>query len=263
MPATKSRKSTVKDTPIRKKRKNPNFDINVNINVIDRPKKVGKTKIALVVDRSGSMESVREAAYQAINEQIGTIKRGSKDNKLDTEVLYIQFDDVVEKVFQKNATALESIGRHQYAPRNSTALRDAVWQAIHTLDNGTEDTTTSYLIIVISDGYENASKMVTGKVLADKIKQLQNTGSWSFVYMMSNVNLAEFSESVNAPVGNAASWTFNNDGLKLASYNIGAGVSDYLSCRSDTVGGYATSNFMSTGGATGTITVHNTITNPK
>lgn len=240
--ATK-RKKTIKKTS-KSKKLVPQIDVNVNVTVNEKTnKRVGtKTKIALVVDRSGSMTEVREAAFQGINEQIETIRRNADKNG-DTEVLYIQFSDIVERVFRKQARDLRLIERRDYNPEGSTALRDAVWTAISDLDNGSSDKDTAYLVIVISDGWENASR-TTARALADRIRQLQNSGQWTFTYMMSNIDLSQFRNTVYAHVNNSIVWDSSTDvGTRRAFNTIATSTSNYLRERKLTGGPYSTRCF--------------------
>lgn len=228
---TKTKKPKVKVVP-KAKRSSKKQDVNINITINggkgETKNKVAKTKIALVVDRSGSMSGVREQAWSGINEQLNTIKNNRKETD-DIDVTYIQFDNVIETVFNKKAQYLEPITREQYQPRNSTALRDAVWTAINQLECG--DPEMAYLVVVISDGYENASQLISEKQLAERIDRLQKSGQWTFTYMMSNIDLSKFRNEVNAFVGNSVIFDSTPAGTKKAFTYTANSVSNYMSSR--------------------------------
>lgn len=198
-----------------------------------RPKKEKKiTYVALVVDRSGSMQSVQESAFSGINEQINTLKKtGHKGG--ETFVTYIQFDNVTDLVFDKKAsTELTEITRDQYSPRGSTAMYDAVWSAIKRLKDGVVETKdTGYLVVVISDGWENASREVTGQQLADEIKTLQETGKWTFAYMLSNQDLTKVSKALNLNVNNMAAYTATSAGTHDAFGTMASSTANYMGLR--------------------------------
>src|SRR5574338_1175969 len=80
------------------------------------------TYVALVVDRSGSMSTIQRETFNSINERIKQLKKtGGKGGK--TFVSYIQFDDVIETVYDKIPhTKLVEITEDQYAPRGYTSL---------------------------------------------------------------------------------------------------------------------------------------------
>jgi Mg-chelatase subunit ChlD len=206
----------------------------------NKPKKT--TRVVLVVDRSGSMSSVRQAAFDGVNEQIATIKRNAKLTG-KTYTTYIQFDDVVEIVFEnKEATELVPITFDQYVPRGSTALRDATFTAIKSLQHvGAKDgEDTGYLVVVISDGGENASKDITADALKTEITTLEATGKWTFTYMLSNVDAQTVGQSLGVSAYNVASFTSNAAGTQQAFSQMSSSYHSYATLRSSGVKGSTT-----------------------
>jgi uncharacterized protein YegL len=210
-----------------------------------RPKKEKKiTHVALVVDRSGSMSSVEEAAFAGINEQIKTLKdTGSQGG--ETFVTYIQFDHISDLVFDKKpSTDLQEITRDQYSPRGTTAMYDAVWTAIKRLKDGVKETKdTAYLVVVISDGGENASREVTGSQLSTEIKQLQASGKWTFAYMLSNQDLSAVQQDLGLRQGNVAAFISTAAGTTDAFCQMATRTANYMSTRS--TGTLSVSDFYS------------------
>lgn len=192
------------------------------------PKKL--TYIAFVVDRSGSMSSVRQAALDGINEQINTIKKNAELGG-ETFVTYIQFDQEIETIFaNRPAGELEPINEDQYVPRGTTALYDATMEAINRLKYAptiTEDT--GFLVIVISDGYENASK-TNQYTLSQEVKRLQDSGKWTFTYMLSNVDKS-LALNLGVYAGNVAVYDSSVGGTKHAFATINNATQNYASLR--------------------------------
>jgi Mg-chelatase subunit ChlD len=199
-----------------------------------RPKKAKKvTYVALVVDRSGSMGTVQQAAYTGINEQIKSLRDNASKGG-DTFVTYVQFDNVIDLLFDKKpAKDLVDIRQDQYQPRGSTAMYDAVWTAIKRLKDGvTETADTGFLVVVISDGYENASREVTGTQLAAEIKLLEASGKWTFSYMLSNQDLKVVQQTLNLSIGNMASYVNTSTGTVDAFLRSADSTAQYLNTRS-------------------------------
>lgn len=211
----------------------------------NKPKKI--TRVALVIDRSGSMQSVQQAAFNGINEQIATIKKNAKLTG-KTFVTYIQFDDVVETVFENKAVKeLTPITSDQYAPRGTTALRDATFAAIKSLQaaSGKDGDDTGYLVIVISDGWENASKDITPEQLKDEITKLEATGKWTFTYMLSNVDVNVVSNSLGVSLQNCATYDSSLVGTAQAFSQMSGSYANYATMRSAHL--TATKNFYNSG----------------
>lgn len=186
------------------------------------------TYVALVIDRSGSMGSVMKEALAGINEQISSIKTNASKGGT-TYVSLIEFDDVIDVVFaNKLAADLQEVT--EYYPRNTTAMYDAVGRAITLLESCTETKDTGYLVVVISDGMENASKEWNSVKLADKVKRLQATGKWTFAYMLSNVDLS-LATNLGVPLNNVRSYISTNIGTQEAMLSNSISTVNYLSSR--------------------------------
>jgi len=74
------------------------------------------------------------------------------------------------------------------------------------MKNEIEDTDdTHYLIIIISDGEENASKEYDYDRIGSLIRRLQDTKRWTFVYIGANQDLSKLSNKMKIPSGNVSS----------------------------------------------------------
>jgi Mg-chelatase subunit ChlD len=195
------------------------------------PKKT--THVLLLVDKSGSMDSVRQAAYDGINEQLLALKAKGSDGG-ETFVTFIQFADTAQYVFVKrNSNDLEPICAAEYRPMGSTALRDSLWTGINLISEGVEVTAdTAFLVVVISDGEENASKLITRENLSERIKQLEATEKWTFTYMLANVDIHKFQSELGAKMGNVSMFMASPAGTAQAFNNASLSTSGYLNSRS-------------------------------
>jgi Mg-chelatase subunit ChlD len=202
-----------------------------------------KTYIAMVIDRSGSMSSIHKQTVDGINEQFGALRRDG-DKGGDTEVTLIQFDDKIDTVFDGLTPGeLVDWNMADFQPRGWTAMYDGIWSAINTLKAKEETDDTGFLVCVISDGEENRSTEITQQLLSDEIKRLQDTGKWTFTYMLANVDIHKVSVALNVPISNIATYTSNAVGSS-AAYTVSAGSSvGYLNSRG--AGATSTSTFFS------------------
>jgi uncharacterized protein YegL len=200
--------------------------------VLKVPAKRKTTRVALVIDRSGSMSSVAKAAFDGINEQINVIRRDAELGG-DTYVTYIQFDDFIDTVFaNQHASELKNITPDQYSPRGSTAMRDAVGTAIEVLKNQTgSDEDVAYLVVTISDGAENASRQYTADRLAGIVTELKQTGRWTFTMMLSNVDLS-VAKNLGVDLGNSVTYTSTVEGTAQAFSQMSTSTGNYFGARS-------------------------------
>jgi uncharacterized protein YegL len=197
-------------------------------------KKVKKqTYVAIVVDRSGSMSSVQKAAVSGINEQIKAL-RDNAEKGGDTRVTYIQFDSEIDTLYaNRPASELKEILDSEFQPRGLTAMRDAVWTAINTLKASVKEVTddTAFLVVVISDGIENASRECTQEMLAKETKFLEATDKWTFTYLLSNQDIKLAEQMLGVRKGNIASYASTNVGTSRGFASMASNTANYLSSR--------------------------------
>lgn len=218
---------------------------------------VRRTYIAFVLDRSGSMEAIRDNTIAAFNKQIDAIKREAIG---DTRVSLVTFaTDISPIFFNRSLDKLEYLNRISYKPNGWTALYDAVGYTVDRLTKEAEfGEDVAFWVIIVSDGQENYSydyKNTIGRV----IKQKQQTGKWTFTYIGSNHDLSNVAEVLNIPVANMLQWTSNAVGTdRLGDAHVSVynnyfagrsrGLTSSSSLYSDTIGNNLTVEETTTGG---------------
>lgn len=167
-----------------------------------------KTYVAFVLDKSGSMAGTQRETIEGFNEQIQQLKENTKNNKGDFLVSLVTFNgDVFEHFWDKNILEIEEASDKDYNPSGSTALRDAVGYTLNKLSKSQEDEDTAYLVVIISDGCENASQKINSDALREQIESLKAKGNWTFTYMgCDEAYLRKISQEMAIPLGNMASW---------------------------------------------------------
>ncbi len=116
------------------------------------------THLTLVVDRSGSMESVQDEAQGGINALIA--EQFSLPGKLT--VTLSQFDDAFDTVRRMGGEPFE----YELQPRGMTALFDAVGMEVVRTGQDLaglpeEERPARVLLVVVTDGHENSSHEYT------------------------------------------------------------------------------------------------------
>ena len=195
-----------------------------------------KNYVAIVLDESGSMGVIRNEIIDAFNQQVEVIK--SYGNDMDTSVSLVTFDTTVNKpkIWDKPESSLKAITTDDYRPGGMTALNDAIGFTIDELQKVSDinDPLTSFLLIVLSDGEENASTKYPGmynKNIANKIKEVQKTDRWSVTFIGANQDMDKLSKQLNIPKGNVALFDASAAGVKKASFTVSMGLNTYYSSR--------------------------------
>jgi uncharacterized protein YegL len=187
-----------------------------------------KTEIVLIVDRSGSMSTIKgdmEGGFKTfINEQ--------KKQPGEATITYYQFDDQFEKVFEaKNIKDVDGI---TIDPRGMTALVDASCRAIDQvgtrLSNTPEtDRPSNVMVVMITDGAENASKEFTADQLKEKIKHQTDKYNWKFIFLGANIDAVKVGSHYGISAANTMSFAANSRGVSASVDTLTRATSLYRS----------------------------------
>jgi Mg-chelatase subunit ChlD len=143
-----------------------------------------RTELIYIVDRSGSMDSIRDSVIEGYNKSL----RDHQAEEGEARVTFVQFDDIVETVYEaRTVKEAPFLSHNSFQPRGSTALNDGIGQTLEAQAKriAKEKWAEMVIVTIITDGGENASKNYT----ADRVKGLtamaQNLG-WEFVFQAAN-----------------------------------------------------------------------------
>ncbi len=138
----------------------------------------------IIVDESGSMNSIRQQAFSGMNETLQTIKIVAEQKPdMEQHVTLITFDSDHTKFHYDNAEGLNVVPLHErdYQPGGCTPLYDAIGLGISKVNAVTRDGDT-VLVTIITDGYENASREYNLKMVKNLIVKLKNQ-NWTFTFI--------------------------------------------------------------------------------
>jgi NAD(P)-dependent dehydrogenase (short-subunit alcohol dehydrogenase family) len=183
------------------------------------------TRIAIILDRSGSMESCKESTVAGFNEFIRTQRElpGEAMAKL------VQFDDQYETVFDMNLKSCPELTQNTFVPRGSTALLDAQGRTI--VELGRElaalpehERPSKVIMVTLTDGLENASKQYNLQQIGEMIREQRDKYSWDFVFLGANQDAVATAEAMNIPLPSAMSYSTSKAGIMA----VMAAVSQYV-----------------------------------
>ena len=119
-----------------------------------------KTRIfnLIIIDESGSMQSIKKEAIDSVNETIQTIRSAQKKHERQEHyVSLVTFNDNVKTIYECVAVNdVDELTPDTYQPDCCTALYDAMGISLNSLRKKVADDD-KVLVTVVTDGYENAS----------------------------------------------------------------------------------------------------------
>lgn len=205
----------------------------------DKGEQVDTTKlfnhIALIVDASGSMGGLEHRTREVFNEQLETIKKNARETGQETRISVYRFGTKVSCIqHEMPPNMVQPFTRANYqANMGTTALMDAVGQAIGDglkLPNA-KDINHSYLIVAITDGYENASQRFDQHEIQRLIKDMHASDRWTFAFLVPRGNARNIVQVFGAYAGNVTEWDQTERGIQQAGIIISKGLGDYYQVR--------------------------------
>jgi len=160
----------------------------------------GKCKVhnLLILDESGSMQSIYQPALTGVNETLQTIREAQKEHPQQEHfVSLVAFDSYHYNQIYKNTPAdhAKDISKEQYRPGGCTPLFDAMGCSITELRNTVGDGDV-VLVTIITDGYENASREYDGKAIKALVETMKSQG-WVFTYIGANQDVEAVANSMS------------------------------------------------------------------
>lgn len=185
------------------------------------------TEIAFVLDRSGSMQSCRDAAITGFNQFLAEQQMAEGLAKLTLVLFDNEYLVPVRSIPVSEVVPLDTT---TYVPRNTTALLDAIGQTIDDLgsDLAARDEKNrpgQIIVAIFTDGLENASERFTLKEVAAKIEHQTDAYKWTFLFLGANQDAIATAAQMNIGAANAATYAADGPGARSAHRSFARKVS--------------------------------------
>ena len=154
--------------------------------------------LVFVIDKSGSMWTSRQDVIGGFEKTIEE-QKANKEGKV-TVSLYTFNENVREEYL---GIDINDINKFHYSPDGMTAMNDGIGTAIDKVgewlydkDKRGAEMPGKTLVVVMTDGMENASKEYTLKQVQDKIKEQTEKYSWEFIYMGTDITTSKAADDL-------------------------------------------------------------------
>ncbi len=156
----------------------------------------------IILDKSGSMSSIANAAISGFNETVGGI-RSAQERFSDTQEHFVSlmiFCDCAKTMVYDMVPVAEvkELTSKEYRPCCCTPLYDAMGISINALYKAIKDKEDATAVVtVITDGLENASKEYSGAAIKALVERMKDEEGWNFAYIGTNQDVSATSASLS------------------------------------------------------------------
>lgn len=183
-----------------------------------------KNYIGISRDHSGSMGSIARAAARDYNTTIEGVKQAALTEGIDTIVSVVKCGvgrnaTVDQESVNSSISVLQPLNESHYkTDGGGTPLFDSVGELITMLESAPDakNPDVTFLVMAITDGQENASRKWSGSSLARKIKELQGTDRWTFVFRVPS-GYTRHLQQFGIPEGNILEWEQTIRGMEKST----------------------------------------------
>ena len=160
--------------------------------------KDGYTHICIVLDASGSMGSIEDDIKGSFNTFLDKQRKEPGKTVFD---LFQFSDEVTRPVKSADLALFKDDLMAKYFCSGCTALNDAVCTAIDTMGREfaampEEERPENVLCVIITDGYENASREFSAADVKKRIEHQLNVYHWEFLFLAANQDAFEAGETI-------------------------------------------------------------------
>ena len=182
------------------------------------------TEIICILDRSGSMQSIRSDAIGAFNQFLADQQAPDDPARL-TMVL---FDDQYEIVHNGvPVRSVKPLSEKTFVPRGMTALLDAVGKTVNTVaarlaEVPAEDRPEKVIVAILTDGHENASREFSLAAVRELIDRYTKELHWDFIYLAATADAFGEAGKIGIPADNTMQFSADSAGI----YNCCCSISE-------------------------------------
>lgn len=186
--------------------------------------------IMLLIDRSGSMDLIRDAAQEGINgfikDQANAVgRRTIRISQFDNDS-YPHYDGYQVVCKSTDAAKVEPF---QLSPRGGTALLDAMGRAI--VDFGDElaampedERPGTVIAAIMTDGKENSSHEYTFPQIKEMVERQEREFGWQVIFLGANMDAVAVGASLGIRPGQTMTYAATDTGTRSATSSLSSYV---------------------------------------
>lgn len=181
------------------------------------------TEMIFVLDASGSMHGLERDTIGGFNSMIDR-QRSEAGDALVSTVIFSDNSRVIHD--RVDVRDVRELTERDYTTEGCTALYDAIGGAIQHIGNvhkyaRPEDVPGRTVVVITTDGMENASRRCTAKQVKGMIERQKEKYGWEFVFLGANIDAAEAASEIGIEEEDAIDFVNDADGIALNCMAVG------------------------------------------
>lgn len=186
------------------------------------------TEMVFILDRSGSMAGLEGDTIGGYN----SLLEKQRKEVGEATVTTVLFDDQYEMIHDHAAIGkVKDITNKEYFARGMTGLLDAVGKTINHVGNRHKNALDSEvpgktMVVIITDGYENASREYTLPQIKQMIERQKEMFGWEFLFLGANIDAVSTAAGFGITADRAVTYEADSVGTRM---NFDA-VSQVIGC---------------------------------
>lgn len=189
----------------------------------------GLTELVFILDKSGSMAGLEGDTIGGFNSML----RKQQELEGECRITTVLFDNNYELLHDRiDVRAVSPITETEYNVGGSTALLDAMGRTIKNIAKTQKRTATKYrtqhvMFVIITDGYENASKKYSSDQVKRMVERKTEAFGWEFIYLGANIDAVETAQQMGIRADRAQDFHADDAGIRLSMKVVSEAAADY------------------------------------
>ena len=179
-------------------------------------------EIICIIDRSGSMETIKSDAIGGFNSFI----EGQRKFSGEAALTLVLFNEDYRVLYdRKDLQTVPFLNSDTYVPGGTTAMLDAIGRTIDSVgerlnETPEEERPEKVIVSILTDGLENASEEYTYEQVGARIKRQQENYKWEFIFLAANQNAVASASRISINEKDAVDFEATPDGICKAMYSM-------------------------------------------
>jgi uncharacterized protein YegL len=177
------------------------------------------THIHFILDRSGSMWEINDDTIGGFN---SFIEEQKKNNDNECYMSLYQFDHEYQIIYKnKKISDIENLNNDTFIPRGQTALFDAIGRTVNNIIN---EENVKNIVVILTDGFENASNEFTHNNINTLIKNKEKENI-EFVFLGANQDALKTASNLGINTNSAMTYAQTPENVRACFSGLSSAIS--------------------------------------